>query len=198
MATYLGYVQGGKCRDTHAPHRDENGDKIKQPNVFKQFWVIEELALLGIDAWCGKRIDFKRKGKDRYAEAHESPFLPNYLFIEMTADQFIAATDIKYLANSFQIVPLGEVAMLDAFKAGAQGAYEAAQRVDANSRAAVSEYVKGQRIEATSGQFAEFPMWFEKVAKAAHDQWPRIHAEIDMMGARVKVQLDPLDVRAAS
>lgn len=35
--TYLGYVDGGKCRDTHAPLRDEAGEPVKQPNTFKQW-----------------------------------------------------------------------------------------------------------------------------------------------------------------
>tara|TARA_R110002051_G_scaffold325869_1_gene432653 strand:+ start:7458 stop:8048 length:591 start_codon:yes stop_codon:yes gene_type:complete len=194
---YLGYVQGGKCRDTHAPMRDQDGEKIKQPNIWKQFWVIDELASMGIDAWCGKRIDFKRSGKDRFAEAHESPFLPNYVFIEMTDEQFIKAIGVKFLASGFKIVPKADIAALDAFKSAVGSRYMAAQRVEANSQAAIAEYTKGQQIEAISGPFAQFPMWFERIVKRDHDKWPRIEGKVDMMGAMVTVHLDPLDVRSA-
>ena len=171
---YLGYVQGGKCRDTHAPMRDQDGEKIKQPNIWKQFWVIDELASMGIDAWCGKRIDFKRSGKDRFAEAHESPFLPNYVFIEMTDEQFIKAIGVKFLASGFKIVPKADIAALDAFKSAVGSRYMAAQRVEANSQAAIAEYTKGQQIEAISGPFAQFPMWFERIVKngrASRARW---------------------------
>lgn len=196
MATYLGYVQGGKCRDTHAPLRDEAGEPIKQPNIHKQFWVIDELAAMGITAWCGRRIDFKRSGKDRFAEAHESPALPNYLFIEMTPAQFVKAIGVKFLANSLQLIARCDHDDLAVFKEGVEAKYSAAQRIDANSRAAVSEYTKGQRVEAIAGSFTEYPMWFKQVVQKAHDQWPRVEVDVEMLGGTVTMQLDPLDVRA--
>jgi hypothetical protein len=158
--------------------------------------VIEELRLMGVDAWCGRKIEFKRSGKKRYAEAHESPFLPNYLFMTVEADQFTAAVGVKYLAPTLMMVPLGEVAAIKGFKDGVQAQYEAAERIDANSRAAVAEYTKGQRIEAINGHFMDLPIWFSRVVQGKHDAWPRVEGHVDMMGGRVPVQFDPLDVRA--
>lgn len=205
--TYLGYVQGGKCRDTNAEPESKvgpNGRTFRHyPRTFKQFWVIEELRKLGINAWCGRKIDFYRTGNDRHAKAHESPFLPNYLFIEMSADQFFKATEVNFLAPTFMVVPRREVTGdsgrygLNSFKSLIDAEYEAAQRVDANSKAAIAEYTKGDLIEATRGPFADMQVWFNRVVQQGHDQWPRIEGMVEMMGGRVPVLFDPLDVRAA-
>mgnify|MGYP000409791559 CR=1 FL=1 len=206
MTTYLGYVQGGKCKDTNAEpkERKDNKGRVRYhyPQTFKQFWVIEELRKMGIKAWCGRKIEFYRTGKNRYAEAHESPFLPNYLFIEMSAAQFFSATDVQFLAPTFQMVPSREVIGgdgrmgLDGFKSLIEAQYEAAERIDANSKAAIAEYTKGELITAT-GPFADMEIWFNRIVQQGHDAWPRIEGLVQMMGGKVPVQFDPLDVRAA-
>jgi len=201
--TYLGYVQGGKCKDTFAiPDRRADAKGVIRnhyPQTYKQFWVINALSDLGIKAWCGRKVDFYRTGKNRYAESHESPFLPNYLFIEMTAEQFMTATDVKFLAPTFQVVPRREVVDgggLDRFKTLVDANYSAAQRVDANSKAAIAEYTKGQHIRATSGPFADMDIWFNRIVQRTGDKWPVVEGMVQMMGGKVPVQFDPLDVRA--
>lgn len=193
MATYLGYVQGGVCKDTHAPIYDAAGDPIPQPNTHKQFWVQDELAELGIDAWCGRKIDFVRKGKKRFAEAIESPALPNYIFMTMTPGQFLKAKDIKFLASTFLLVPRKEVGQVLTYQAGVERAYSAAQRVDANSQAAVAEYKRGQSLRVISGPFADMLVRFERMVKSPDVDWQRVEVEMDGVGG--KFQLDPLDVR---
>lgn len=211
MITYLGYVYGGKCKDTHAEPEiteDRKRRKFKKyPQTHKQFWVVEELARKGINAWCGRKIDFYRTGKKRYAEAHESPFLPNYVFIEMNAMQFLQAIDVEHLAPTFQIIPQQEVRGwpatdgsaakpgLEAFKSIIEENYAAAQKVDANSKAAIAEYAEGQRIFATSGPFKEMEIWFKRIVQTAHDDWPMIEGLVDGFGGKVPVRFDPLDVR---
>lgn len=207
MITYLGYVAGGKCKDTYAEPvttQDTKGRVFtRYPRTFKQFWVIETLRRMGIRAWCGRKIDFYRTGKNRHAEAHESPFLPNYLFIEMDAHQFFNATQVEHLAPTFQIVPQREVSGgggrigLEAFRSVIEANYEAAQRIDANSKAAIAEYTKGQKIEATSGPFKDMEVWFNRIVQGSNDQWPRVEGMVEMMGGKVPVQFDPLDVRKA-
>lgn len=206
MPTYLGYCQGGKCRDTFAVpdmRKDSRGViRAHYPQTFKQFWVINQLASIGITAWCGRKIDFYRTGKNRYAEAHESPFLPNYLFIEMHETQFASAIGVKFLAPHFQIVPRKEVTGfngkpgLDVFKGAIEDQYIAAQRVDANSKAAIAEYAKGQEIAATTGPFSDMTIWFNRIVQGDTDRWPKIEGLVDMMGGKVRVQFDPLDVKA--
>lgn len=195
--TYLCYVQGGMCRDTHAATRGDDGEPIKPPRILKQLWAQEALRRMGIASWCGTSVSFKRVGKNRVPDKFENPYLPNYLFVDIGPNQLFDALSVDHIAPSVQIVPRNEMERLRAWQGEVNDLYDAAQRVDANSKASVAEYKEGQAIKALSGPFEHFPLWFEKVAKAAHDQWPMIEAEVDIMGARRKVRLDPLDVRAA-
>lgn len=194
--TYLCYVPGGMCQDTHADTTDEDGNAIKPPRVLKQRWVQDELALRGIESWCGTSVTFKRVGKNRVADRYEAPYLTNYLFVEIGPNQLFDVLSVDHIAPTVQIVPRTEMAGLRTWQEDVDGLYEAAMKVDANSKAAIAEYRKGQAIKAISGPFEHFPIWFEKVAKAAHDLWPMVEAEVEILGARRKVRLDPLDVRA--
>lgn len=195
---YLGYVAGGLCRDTHAPTKDANGDPIKPPRVLKQLWVQEALRRIGVDSWCGTKVEFKRVGTRRIADRFERPYMPNYLFIDIPLDKFSAAMAVDYLAPSLQMVPKAEIAAIQQWQAGVNEAYNAALLVDGNSKAAIAEYTRGQALHATRGPFEGFPMWFERVAQQAHDKWPKIVASVEVMGGRVDVRLDPLDVKAFS
>jgi hypothetical protein len=194
---YLCYVQGGLCRDTHAATINGDGEPIKPPRVLKQRWVQDELALRGITSWCGTAVTFKRTGKNRVADRHEAPYLSNYLFVDIGPNQLFDVVSVDYIAPSMQIVPRNELAGLNAWRDTVDGLYEAAMKIDANSKAAIAEYSQGQAIKAISGPFEHFPIWFERVAKAAGDQWPMIEGRVDVLGAMRKVRFDPLDVRAA-
>ena len=210
MATYLGYVSGGKTTKAEAElqarkesaakagllGRELEEDEIIQPTRdHTQFHVQRELAALGVDSWVGRKIDFMRRGKNRTPEAIESPALPNYIFMELTPEQFMLAKDVKYLASTFAMVPNGEIAGLDRFKSAVEASFSAAQRVDANSRASVSEYKRGASLSVVAGPFADMLVRFERLVKSPDVDWPRVEVTVEGMGG--KVQLDPLDVRRA-
>jgi len=124
MALYLRYVAGGKTSMAEARKRArelqaeavEGADEILPIREHTQFYVQRELAALGIEAWVGRKVDFIRRGKNRFAEAIESPVLPNYVFVEMTPQQFIKAQGVKYLAPTFQMVPRQEVERVKQFQ----------------------------------------------------------------------------------
>ena len=196
MATYLAYVIGGSCRDTHADRRDDEGNAVRLPLILKQLWVQEELRRMGISAWCGTSVEFKRQGKRRVPDKIERPYIPNYLFIEMSAAQFFTVSSLDHVSPQFQIVPSMQMKQLRDWQEGVNEAHQQALRVDANSKAAIAQYKHGQALRALSGPLEHFPMWFERVVKEAHDDWPKIEVEVDVMGARRKVRFDPLDVRA--
>ncbi|AGG91235.1 MULTISPECIES: hypothetical protein [unclassified Sulfitobacter] len=206
MTVYLGYVAGGVCRDTHAPTRDEDGNHIRPPMVRKQFWVQEELRRLGIKAWCGKRVEFKRLGKDRNWTRFDVPALPNYIVMEMDPSQMYLADEVEHLMPTFMVVAKSDLhgkatpdgkqvhIGLNRFMEGVDAEFEAAERVDANSRAEVTEYKKGQALRVISGPFADMLGKFDKLVKAPHDQWQRVSIEME---SGHHVQFDPLDVRSA-
>lgn len=203
---YLGYVAGGVCRDTHAPTKDADGTPVRPPMVRKQFWVQEELARLGIKAWCGKRVEFKRLGKDRDWTRFDVPALPNYIILDMDPSQMFFATEVEHLMPTFMAVSghdlHGRPATkdkpahrgLNGFMADAEADFSAAERVDANSRASVTEYKQGQALRVISGPFVDMLVTFEKLVKAPHGKWQALSVE---MPNGIEAQFDPLDVRRA-
>lgn len=206
MITYLGYVAGGVCRDTHAPTKDDEGNVIRPPMIRKQFWVQEELRQLGIDASCGKRAEFKRVGKNRDWTRFDVPALPNYIVLRMSPEQMFIATEVEHLMPTFQIVGRDDLTGtpktdktparigLNAFIDAVEADFRAAERVDANSRASVTDFKKGQKLRVISGPFADMLVRFEKLVQAPYDRWQRVAAETE---DGWKLQFDPLDVRSA-
>jgi transcription antitermination factor NusG len=200
MATYLAYVSGGSCRDTHAPTRDESGEPIRAGMIRKQLWVIEELRRLGIEAWCGTRVEFKRTGKSREWTRYDVPALPNYIVVEMDPQDMFTVTSVAHVSPTMTLVAGraltgGDGVMgLHQFKADVEAAFSAAERVDANSRASVTSYKRGQPLRVVSGPFADMLVTFEKLVKAPHDKWQRIAGTT---AGGMPVQFDPLDVRSA-
>lgn len=203
---YLGYVAGGVCRDTHAPTRDEDGNAIRPPMIRKQFWVQEELARIGIKSWCGKRVEFKRLGKDRDWTRFDVPALPNYIVLDMEPSQMYLATDVEHLMPTLMMVSGHDLTGrpgtktkpahrgLNGFISDVEADFSAAERVDANSRASVTEYNKGQQLRVISGPFSDMLVTFDKLVKAPHGKWQALSVE---MPNGIKSQFDPLDVRRA-
>lgn len=203
---YLGYVAGGVCRDTHAPTKDSEGRAVRPPMIRKQFWVQEELRRLGITAWCGKRVEFKRLGKDRSWTRFDVPALPNYIVLDMESDQMHLAAAVDHLMPTFMVVAKSDLhgasskegktdhIGLNRFMDGVDAAFEKAERVDANSRAEVTEYKKGQELRVISGPFMDMLVKFDRLVKAPHDRWQSLAVELP---SGIKAQFDPLDVRSA-
>lgn len=200
MATYLAYVAGGNCRDTHAPTKDADGKPIRAGMIRKQLWVIEALRRLGIAAWCGTRVEFKRVGKQREWTRHDVPALPNYIVVDMDPQDMFTVTSVEHVSPTMTLVAGraltggdGTVG-LQQFRAAVDADFSAAERVDANSRASVTEYKRGQSLRVTAGPFADMLVTFDKLVKAPDVGWSKVQVQ---MGSGHRVTLDPLDVRSA-
>lgn len=203
---FLGYVAGGVCRDTHAPTRDEDGNAIRPPMIRKQFWVQAELARLGIKAWCGKRVEFKRLGKDRDWTRFDVPALPNYIVLDMDPSQMYLATDVEHLMPVLMPVAGHDLTGrpgtktrpahrgLNGFISDVEADFSAAERVDANSRASVTEYRKHQQLRVISGPFTDLMVIFDRLVKVPHGKWQALSV---IMPNGIEAQFDPLDVRRA-
>ncbi len=200
MATYLAYVTGGVCRDTHAPTRDEDGEPVRVGMIRKQLWVVEELRRIGIDAWCGTRVEFKRMGKQREWTRYDVPALPNYIVLDMDPRDMFTVTSVEHVAPTMSLIAGralrgGEgVIGLQQFKADVEADFKAAERVDANSRASVTEYKTGQALRVTAGPFADMLVTFDKLVKRPGAKWQTLAVTTD---GGLRVEFDPLDVRSA-
>jgi len=195
MTKYLGYVAGGQCRDTHAPVAKEEGKPVRVNWIRKQFWVVEELRRIGVTAWCGKRMEFKRLSGDRDWTAFDVPALPNYIVMDLDDHNYFAATQIDHLSSTLMAVPKRDliggdgVLGLQGFMDDADSAYKAAQRINSASRDEVTQYNEGQRLRAISGPLKDMLVTFERMVDAN-----RVSARTDR---GMPVVFDAFDVEGA-
>lgn len=170
--TYLGYAKAGR-----------------------EFEVIEALAEKGIDAWCGRKLEFLRKGKQRRYERHESAYLPNYIFADLTPHQFLDAVSVKHLAATLTPLSERDRRALNVFRQMVEAEYENAQRI-ARNQDTICEYKRGQAIRAIDGPFRDTLLKFVNLVHRSHDPYAKIIAEADLFGRSTMVELDPISVRA--
>lgn len=156
-----------------------------------EFEVQDELRDMGIHAWVGRVIEWKRTGKKRYPEPHEIPALPNYVFMALTPHDFHRAVTVRFLAST--LVGLGKLDRrgLTRFQSAVQAEYEAQDRLRRNAEVPRTVFNAGEQIEIIGGPFADKVATFRRVVERSGQFHPKLEAE--MQG--IKLQLDPLDVR---
>lgn len=172
--TYLAYARGGT-----------------------EFAVADELTALGITVWCGRAVQSHFDRRSQEYEVHVTPALPNYLFLEMTPEEYHELQGMrgrpKYLRQRLDVLTDGSRRDFEAFRA----------MVDMNEGAAWHRISRNERPEITfspgdaleSGQFPDLSLQYRDV-KRDQGVW-KIEAEAEMMGRTVKVMLDPGDVKKA-
>ena len=158
----------------------------------KEMQVADDLRLLGIPVWCGRVIRWKRKGKDRRPEAYEEPALPNYIWADMTAEQFYQAQKVKFLASTMQLVPHSATAGLRTFQRAADRAYEAQDAARRRAEAPLPEFDVGQALKMVGGPFADMVVTFRGIINASD----ALRRQIEADGPFGRMKLDPFDVRA--
>ena len=191
----------------------------------KEFIAMSDLARFGIDHWRGVRIEFERRGNQRTAEGHEYPALLNYIWLNPTIKQVPMLSKVRYLGSTFHQLGPHIIKQCSAFhseveqkEAEARDLIAERERilVDAKTRAdtkeqgeaalgkrmaayrtSIASYTDGAQIEIRDGALAGEIATFRRLVQTAHDLFPRLQADIMMMGQLVPVELDPLDVRRA-
>lgn len=158
----------------------------------KEFDAQEECDTLGIVCHVPRRVDMIRQGKRRRPDPVVRPFLPNYVFIEATPEQWHALKDTKHIRTTLGIGE-GSARLVHRFIASVEADYaqrmaqiEAGQRVD--------EYNEGDALEIIAGPLAGQLARFKRIAEGA-GIFPEVVAELDLMGQAVTVRLDPLAAR---
>jgi transcriptional antiterminator NusG len=159
----------------------------------REFDVARDLAGLEIDAWCGRVINWKRTGKDRRPRPVEEPALPNYIFAEMTADQFHRARQVKHLAPTMIMLSRASVPGYTEFRDTVDARYRADDHARRCADVVIEPFEVGEVLNVIGGPFADLCGKFRRVVQAAHD----LHPKIEMDFGSLTVRVDPLDVRSA-
>ena len=181
----------------------------------KELVAMEDLDRFGIKYWKGLRIEFERRGKVRTAEPFEYAALPNYIWIQPEAHQVARLSEVRFLGHTFRQMHshmVREFAIfrdkIEAKEAEARALIEerkklaeAAKRKEADAakrmalyRTAIAAYQEVALIEIREGPLAGELAKFKRLVQGASEPFPRIEAEMQMMGQLISVKLDPLSV----
>ncbi|MDO6587343.1 hypothetical protein Q4543_17665 [Salipiger sp. 1_MG-2023] len=162
------------------------------------FAVEAQLRDMGLQAHAPRKIEFKRKGKNRFAEAITGAYLPGYVFARIPPPKFTEALGARGIGSTLMAVSWREVRdnvlpFID--RASAEEA-EAMRIAERGSHAEMCGFKAGEAIRAIAGPFADRVLEFGRMVRNA-EGWPEIETEVELLGKVVKVRLDPLDVRRA-
>lgn len=161
----------------------------------REFEVAEAMQDIGIDPICETRCVFKRVGKDRRATPHDEPYLPNYIFAQVPEDTYLAVMQIKNISTTTTPMSKRDLQTVLRYQEACQAEYEEAQRIIRN-KGAVCEYNPGQAMRFLDGRFSDKMLTFRSIVERAHDMHPKVVMDMEMMGRVVRVEADPLDVKA--
>jgi len=124
-----------------------------------EFDVRDELRADGYSATVPRKVVTTSRGKDRKPKLEDVPLLPNYVFLNLTVPRYHelirTARQYKYLASTFQFVPMRLEANLERWAAGIER--EAQREVDRYKRGEeLSLFTQGEALHITHGPFAEW------------------------------------------
>ena len=160
--------------------------------------VATEIEALGIEVQCARRLLKKRTGRTkRDVVFFDAPYLPNFIFAQIPAAQYLDVMGIKGLASTAVVVSDREMTNVSEFMASALAEYEHADRTRENLDA-IAEYEPGQALRLLNGRYADMALTFRKMVERSHDPFPKVVMAAEMFGREVLVEADPLEVSAAN
>ena len=180
----------------------------------QEFNAQEQLEAIGITCHVPRQVELVRKGKRRWPDPVVTPFLQNYLFIEASDEDHYAIKDCD-LIRPTQMVVAGKImrdvlTFIDRVESDyseRMGEIEELQarikRSDASEaevmaiRQRLAEYRPGDLLEIIAGPFAGQLARFGRMIEAAHEAFPQIEAEMEVMGMVTRTKIDPIAARKA-
>lgn len=169
-----------------------------------EFDLRDELKAAGYAATVPRKVEAVSRGKDRKAKLEDIPLLPNYIFLDVTVDQYHelirANGQYKYLAGTFQIIPARLEKNMTRWAAGIER--EAQKEIDRYKRGEeLSMFQNGEGVRITDGPFADWlqgqNVTFRRMVHAANDPFPSVEVETELFGRVTRVTVDALHVRRA-
>jgi len=162
-----------------------------------EFDVRDELRADGYSATVPRKVVTTSRGKDRKAKLEDVPLLPNYIFMDLSVEQYhrllSSKGKFKYLASTFQIIPKRLEANMSRWAAGIER--EAQREVDRYKRGEeLSLYQNGEHLHVTHGPFADWlhnqHVTFRRMVQASHDVFPRAEVEVELFGRVTKLKAE--------
>ena len=162
----------------------------------REFEVEADLREMGIDVWCGRvlegRPDPKRAGRKRPTIWTERPVLPNYIFADLTEDEFQDTRDVKHIIGFVTAVHDGAAREVDAFRNRVEKAHRDAQRARERGEMAPPTFTPNQALEVIGGPLSGLMVNYRRIVEDAQGLFS---VEVDTAFSPVRV--NPADVKAA-
>ena len=173
----------------------------------REFRVASAIRRLGAKVRLGRRADAKRVPTKRLPRLVRAPYLPNYIFIDATDEQWHAIHaaqargygPLKHLAPTMTLVPnpsrRGVIAFLDALDAD----YRARLRRHREGEK-VGRYEPGESIRLLEGSLAgQLATFVALVDASGFDRDVKVEAEVGTLGGvPLRIRVDALHVTRAA
>jgi len=177
----------------------------------KEFAVEAELQEMGLHPWVARRLDSKKITQQKERVWFDTPYVSKLVFCVFPAVYWNDVVALKHvIGKPFEMTRLGisgapafrierkdgsfkdvpQVFGLNDFKSAVEAEYRDAERKRANNLYQCA-YTPGQALEVLSGQFAGLPVEFKQAIRRAHQDYARLVVEVDIMGAKRSVEMDP-------
>ncbi len=174
-----------------------------------EFALVEDCEALGIEAIAPRKVEAVRSGNNRWPEPRVTPYLPNYVFVRASAEEWHWLKEIRYVRDLMGVVPQDErkvQSFIDAVEADFTSRMaeidravavlrdkEATKEARREAVALMQHYQPGDMLEVITGPFAGQLVAFGAMVERGAAMMPEIEAAM----AGLKVRFDPLVVRRA-
>lgn len=177
-----------------------------------EFALVEDCTVLGVEAVAPRKVEAIRTGNRRWPEARVTPYLPNYVFVSATDEEWHWLREIRYVRD---IMGIGDnearkvrkfIAAVEETFAKHKAEIDRAETVmrdrDASKAQrreaikAMQHYQPGDLLEVITGPFAGQLVRFGQMVERANAMLPEIEVAMDGLQWG-NMRMDPLSVRRA-
>ena len=178
----------------------------------QEFALVEDCEVLGISAIAPRKVDAVRTGNKRWPEKRILPYLPNYVFVTASAEEWHWLRDIKYVRDIMGVIPQWEPKVRDFCEtierqyrvraaeieqaAAVMRDREASKEARREAIRVMQAYTPGDLLEVITGPFAGQLVRFGAMVERAASKTPEIEVSLDGLQWGT-MRLDPLAVKRA-
>lgn len=177
-----------------------------------EFALVEDCEVLGVEAIAPRNVEAVRTGNRRWPEPRVTPYLPNYVFVEASAEEWHWLKDIRYVRDIMGVVPQ-DARKVRAFIETIEAQYtarmaeidrataimknrEATKEQRREALKAIQHYQPGDLLEVITGPFAGQLVRFGAMVERAASKTPEIEVALDGLQWGT-MRVDPLAVKRA-
>jgi transcription antitermination factor NusG len=174
----------------------------------QEFALVEDCGILGIEASAPRKVEAIRVGNRRWPEARVTPYLPNYVFVAASAEEWHWPKDIRYVRDIMGVIPQ-YVPKVERFIEAVESDFasrlaeieraasvikdrEATKEQRREALKAMAHFKTGDLLSVIMGPFAGKIFAFGRMVETGAS------LEIEAQGDMGRIKLDPLSVRKAS